>query len=80
MKNQKLNVGDRVAYSAKFLRSICDYSHESASKRGTVTSLKDYGTMTHVKIDWDDDKDELRSGAAASNLVRVQNISAEAAI
>ncbi len=73
------NVGDRVAYSAKFLRSICDYSHESASKRGTVTKIKNYGSMTHVGIDWDNDKDELHAGAAACNLVRVSQIAVEAA-
>ena len=77
MKTAKLIPGDRVAYSAKFLRSICDYSHDSASKRGTVLAVKDYGSMTHVKIDWDDDKDEMRAGAAACNLVKVAQIAAE---
>lgn len=32
-------VGDTVAYSAKFLRDIADYSHSSASKRGVITEI-----------------------------------------
>jgi hypothetical protein len=73
-----LNVGDRVAYSAKFLRSICDYSHDSASMRGTVTKLTSYGHSCMIAgIKWDNDNDELRAGANVANLVRVANIAAE---
>lgn len=80
MKNE-FKPGDRVAYSARFLRSICDYSHESASKRGTVTGVKTYGSKcVIVSIDWDEDKDELRAGANAANLVLVSRIAVEAAL
>lgn len=82
MKTNALQVGDRVAYSAKFLRSIGDYSHQSASMRGTVQGLR---PMAHsknvlVKIKWDNDDDELRAGALSCNLVRVEKIAAESAL
>ena len=31
-----MKIGQDVAYSAKFLRDIADYSHKSASKRGKI--------------------------------------------
>ena len=77
---QTLTIGDRVAYSAKFLRSICDYSHASASKRGTVLAIRPLAGSkhAHVKIKWDDDDDELRAGALSCNIVKVQSIASEA--
>lgn len=39
----KIKVGDKVAYSAKFLRSIGDFSKYSAEKRGTVEKIIDLG-------------------------------------
>ena len=75
-----IKTGDRVAYSARFLRSICDYSHASASKRGTVTGLKTYGHgFTVATIKWDNDNDILTGGANARCLVRVKDIATEAA-
>ena len=75
-----LTIGARVAYSAKFLRSICDYSHASASKRGTVLALRPmaHSKNSFVKIKWDNDDDELRAGALSCNLVCVENIATEA--
>lgn len=35
-----INVGDQVAYSAEFLRSIADYSKRSADKRGHITKFE----------------------------------------
>jgi len=35
-----IKIGDRVAYSADFLRSIADYSKRSADKRGHVTKVE----------------------------------------
>lgn len=72
-------IGDRVAYSAKFLRSVGDYSHESASMRGTVQGVRRIPGMKfdHVKIAWDGDTDELRSGALACNLCKVSQLAAD---
>lgn len=38
MKNN-FNLGDTVAYSAKFLKSIADFSAKSANKRGKITAF-----------------------------------------
>jgi hypothetical protein len=51
-------IGDRAAYRAAFLRSIADYSHASASKRGTVTALQlqlwaDVDGPWLVEVTWD---------------------------
>ncbi len=69
-----------MAYSAKFLRSIGDYSHASASMRGTVQSVRLLSGMKHplVKIKWDGDDDELRAGALACNLVKLAALASEA--
>lgn len=39
----KIKVGDKVAWSAKFLRSIADFSKYSADKRGVVEKIEDLG-------------------------------------
>lgn len=57
-------VGDRVAYRAGFLRSICDYSHESASKRGTIVAMP---LDILAEIDWD-------GGSSAARRVHVGNL------
>jgi hypothetical protein len=47
-------VGDRIAYTAKFLRSIGDYSYESASLRGTVLNIGSKLTKGYVlEVQWD---------------------------
>lgn len=40
---QKFRIGDRVMYSAKFLRSIADFSFKTSSRRMTITSLTPLG-------------------------------------
>lgn len=46
--------GDRVAFRAAFLRSIFDYSHDSASKRGTVTETPlAMGERALCRVAWD---------------------------
>lgn len=35
-----MNIGDKVAYSADFLRSIVDFSKRSADKRGKITKIE----------------------------------------
>lgn len=46
-----MKTGDRVALKASFLRSIGDYSYDSASKRGTVVNLPYGGSLVSVR--WD---------------------------
>jgi hypothetical protein len=43
-------VGDRVALRAAFLRSIMDYSHASASRRGEVIGIEPMGKWQLVEI------------------------------
>lgn len=48
-------VGERVAISVTFLRNIADYSHKSASQRGTVTHVAPvFRDRTLVQVQWDD--------------------------
>ena len=52
MAQCRFKIGDKVAMSAAFLRSIGDYSHDSASMRGTVVGLIPFGARTLVRIKW----------------------------
>jgi hypothetical protein len=80
--SHKLKVGDRVAYSAKFLRSVADYSHRSASMRGAVLDLRPlpHSANQLVGVKWDNDNDGLRAGALSCNLVSVAQLASEAAM
>ena len=33
-----ISTGDRVAYARKFLKQVCDYSRDSAQRRGVVVA------------------------------------------
>ena len=67
---QKFHIGDRVMYSAKFLRSIGDYSYETASRRMTISSLEELRPgLCYCKM-VDDNGDECR--ALDSNLQKVK--------
>jgi hypothetical protein len=56
MKNYPMfQVGDRVAYTAAFLRSCGMYDHDSASRRGTVLTAEARKQGPHVlSVMWDD--------------------------
>jgi len=77
----KFQIGDRVAYSAKFLRQIGLYGHGCAQERGTVKAVRTlaHSKNTHIQIDWDNDKDELRAGALSCNLILVSRLAVDAA-
>lgn len=82
MKNKTFQIGDRVAYSASFLRQIGLYGHGIAQDRGTVTNVRKlpHSKNTHVCIAWDNDNDPERAGALSCNLVKVANLAADAAM
>lgn len=67
MKRFSVNVGDRVAYSVQFLRSI-GMSHSDMSRgRGTVTAVDTIGgSLELARIDW--------GGAELPERVNVQNL------
>jgi hypothetical protein len=47
------NIGDRVRYSATFLRSIGCYSGTLPFARGTITAVKNYSkSFAIATIDW----------------------------
>lgn len=51
---KKINVGDKVAYSVQFLKSIGMSHSEMARARGVVTALKALSRETTLAvIDWD---------------------------
>jgi hypothetical protein len=60
-------VGDKVAYSVQFLRSIGMSHSDMARGRGTVTELKTHGSdWTLATIDW--------NGADLPERVNVKNL------
>lgn len=66
-KAPNLQVGDKVAYSVQFLRSIGQSHSDMAHGRGIVTEVKKYSdTLTLVSINW--------QGADLPNKVNVANL------
>lgn len=71
----KINVGDRVAYSANFLRSIGCFTGDMPRLRGIVTELKQLGGADGVwlaRIDWETkcDGEEWPARVAVPNLAK----------
>ena len=48
-----MQIGDKVAYSAEFLRSIADFSKKSADKRGIITRFEGDKNFMIAYIDGD---------------------------
>jgi hypothetical protein len=53
MTKTQISIGDKVAYSAKFLRSIGEVTGTLAHGRGVVTAIKKYGDVSLAVIVWD---------------------------
>lgn len=60
---REIQAGDRVQYSAKFLRSIGTHTGPICFAVGTVTEIERCGGTTLATIDW-----------AASRMPRVVNV------
>ena len=72
-RTQPIQVGDRVAYSKKFLQSTGQYAGDVPHARGTVTALKPLGTdVTLAEIAWD--RDGLPERVNVKNLTTVKGI------
>ena len=54
--DHNFKVGDKVRYSREFLRSIQDYTAESANREGTVIKIDIKGFENFVKIKWEDEE------------------------
>lgn len=52
---EQIAIGDRVMYSARFLRSIGAYTGDLGLARGVVVALKPVGRLVLASVDWHDD-------------------------
>ena len=68
-RSQPIKVGDRVAYSHRFLQSISCFTGDLPQGRGTVTELKQYGETTLAVIDWGEM--DLPAKVNVANLSRI---------
>lgn len=57
-KSFKVEVGDKVAYSVQFLKSIGMSHSEMARARGEVTAVDSFGTLVLARITWNADMPE----------------------
>ncbi len=64
-----LKVGDHVAYSVTFLRSIGTYTGDMPHAKGEVTGLVPLGETTLAEVAWD--RAELPARVNVNNLCRV---------
>lgn len=69
-----MRVGDRVKYSARFLRSIACYAGDMAHGTGTVLELIPLGHTTLARVEWDR---ELPDKVNMKNLVLVDKLHLE---
>lgn len=80
------SVGDRVAYSAVWLKSTGQYSGLYASLRGTVRAVEPLGAVQLVTIKWDGHDvashyhDDGLGRVIAPNLTLVSRIAVDAAL
>ena len=83
MKTANFKVGERVAYSRNFLRSIGVYTGQMPFARGTIDELSVLSGSTMIAhVVWDDMRAETPNGSLPSrinvaNLVRAKNIHKE---
>lgn len=68
MAKSNLQVGDKVAYSVQWLKSVGLSHSETARDRGIITEIKKFGTLELATIKWDGDSPEK---VAVPNLAKV---------
>jgi hypothetical protein len=70
--NQRLSVkvGDTVAYSRKFLQSICQLTGPMPFARGQVIAMVPLGQTMLAKIDWENESLPDKVNIANLSLVR----------
>ena len=70
MKTKNINIGDKVCYSANYLRSTGQYTGDIPFARGIVTKLKDYGDdFILATISWNNE--DVPAKVNVKNLSRV---------
>jgi hypothetical protein len=71
-KSRAIQVGDVVAYTPTFLRSISCYTGDMPRAKGMVTALVEFGRgATLAEIEWD--LPELPGRVHVANLCRVNS-------
>lgn len=69
----ELAIGDHVAYSADFLRSICCYTGDIPAARGIITALKPLGTrVTIATVEWD--REDIPAKVITTNIAKVGSL------
>lgn len=68
-KQFTVEIGDKVAYSAQFLRSTGMAHTPAAHARGVVTEIKPLGSITLATIAWDNP--DIPERVAVPNLAKV---------
>ena len=68
-RTAKIEVGDKVAYKASFLRNTGQYAGATPHARGVVTALTPLGDNALATIDWGDP--QIPAKALVSNLSKV---------
>lgn len=69
MSQFEVQPGDRIAYSAQFLRSINELSGDLPAARGTVIAIERLGVVQLARIAWD--QPDLPTRANVQNLAHV---------
>jgi hypothetical protein len=76
-RTQAISVGDTVAYSRRFLRSISAFTGEMPRARGRVVAISQLGKdVTLAAVEWN--TPELPGRVNVKNLVRADRIHLEA--
>ncbi len=68
-RTAKIEVGDKVAYKASFLRSTGQYTGDIPHARGVVTEIKPFGNNELATIDWGNP--EIPAKVLVANLSKV---------
>lgn len=85
-KTQTFNIGDRVAYNVKWLRSTGNIVGDLPRLRGTVTAIDPFGDKQLVVIAWDnyrvrsDYHDDGLGRVISPNLTLVSRIAIDSAL
>jgi hypothetical protein len=67
-----MNIGDRVAYSANFLRSTGQVVGEAGFQRGTIVEFEPLGSITLARVKWDNpDWNFFITSVNVANLAKV---------
>jgi hypothetical protein len=65
-----IEVGDQVRYSRNWLQSTSTFTGDLPRAKGTVTAIKDLGSLKIATIDWD--KPDLPERVNVANLSKVK--------